>query len=151
MIRAEGTDEHGVLHKFVGCKMYDLASDGGGEGFLMAFLGGYFVFIVVIYLFMGLCIGKVLQKAGKPLWAGFVPIYNYMLLLEIVGRPTWWIILLLIPFVNFVVLIIASIDLAKSFGKDVVWGLLLAFVSVIGWPLLAFGDATYQGPSVTNG
>ena len=142
MIRARGTDELGVLRKHVGCKMLDVFS--GIEIVLI-------VLIVVVQFFMGLCIGKVLQKAGKPLWAGFVPIYNYMLLLEIVGRPSWWIILLLIPFVNVVVMIIACIDLAKSFGKDAVWGLLLAFVSVIGWPMLAFGDATYQGPSVTNG
>jgi len=132
--------------------MMDDYSGGGAEtGLIAAFLGLYVVFILVAYLFYGLCFGKVLQKAGKPMWAGFVPIYNYMLLLEIVGRPAWWLILLFIPFVNAIVAIICCIDLAKSFGKDAVFGVLLAIVSFIMWPILAFGDATYQGPSVTQG
>ncbi len=131
--------------------MNEYTGGDGGEGFIAMFLGAYLVFSVLGYLFFGFCIGKILEKAGKPLWTGFVPIYNLLLLIEIVGRPTWWIVLMLIPFVNFVILIIVSIDLAKSFGKDVVWGLLIAFVSVIGLPMLAFGDATYQGPSVTSG
>ena len=131
--------------------MNEYTGGDGGEGFIAMFLGAYLVFSVLVYLFFGFCIGKVLEKAGKPLWTGFVPIYNVLLLLEIVGRPSWWIVLLLIPIVNAVFLIIVSIDLAKSFGKDVVWGLLIAFVSVIGLPMLAFGDATYQGPSVTTG
>lgn len=131
--------------------MNEYTGGDGGEGFIAMFLGAYLVFSVLGYLFFGFCIGKILEKAGKPLWTGFVPIYNLLLLIEIVGRPTWWIVLTLIPFVNVVILIIVSIDLAKSFGKDVVWGLLIAFVTVIGLPMLAFGDATYQGPSVTSG
>lgn len=141
----------GVIHNRVGCMMDDYSGSGAETGFLAAMLGAYFVFVIGAYLVYGLCIGKVLQKAGKPLWAGFVPIYNFMLLLEIVGRPAWWVILLFIPFVNAIVGIIASIDLAKSFGKDTVFGVLLVIVSIIMWPILAFGDATYQGPSVTQG
>lgn len=151
MIRARGTDRIGVLHFCVGFMMNEFDAVGGEEGFLALFFGAYFFFFVVVYAFFGFCIGKVLEKAGKPLWTGFVPIYNYLLILEIVGRPTWWILLLLIPIVNAAILILVSIDLAKSFGKDAVWGLLIAFVSVIGWPMLAFGDAKYQGPSVTTG
>lgn len=134
----------------------DDLSTGGAEtgiiaGIIAAALGLYLVFSVVAYLFFGLCVGKVLKKAGKPLWAGFVPIYNLILLLEIVGRPAWWLILFFIPFVGVIVGIIACIDLAKSFGKDAVFGVLLVIVSVIMWPILAFGDATYKGPSVTQG
>ena len=54
MIRARGTDELGVLRKHVGCKMLDVFS--GIEIVLI-------VLIVVVQFFMGLCIGKVLQKA----------------------------------------------------------------------------------------
>ena len=92
--------------------MNEYTGGDGGEGFIAMFLGVYLVFSVLVYLFFGFCIGKVLEKAGKPLWTGFVPIYNVLLLLEIVGRPSWWIVLLLIPIVNAVFLIIVSIDLA---------------------------------------
>ena len=66
---------------------------------------------------------------------------------KIVGRPAWWIILLLIPFVNFIIGIILCIDLAKSFAKGVGFGLGLVFLSFIFYPILGFGSAQYQGPS----
>jgi hypothetical protein len=53
----------------------------------------------------------------------------------------------LIPFVNFIVGIILSIDLAKSFAKGVGFGLGLALLGFIFWPILGFGSAQYQGPA----
>jgi uncharacterized membrane protein YhaH (DUF805 family) len=68
--------------------------------------------------------------------------------MEIVGRPGWWLILFLIPFVNLVISIIVAIDLAKSFGKDTLYGvILLWFFNIIGMLMLGFGDAEYQGPA----
>jgi hypothetical protein len=54
---------------------------------------------------------------------------------------------MLIPFVNFIIVIILSIDLAKSFGKGGSFGIGLALLSIIFMPILAFGSAQYQGPS----
>ena len=90
---------------------------------------------------------KVFVKAGKPGWACLIPIYQTVVMLQIVGRPIWWLILLFIPFVNFVVLIIVSIDMAKSFGKGTGFGIGLAFLAPIFYPILGFGDARYLGPS----
>jgi Family of unknown function (DUF5684) len=90
---------------------------------------------------------KVFTKAGQPGWASIIPIYNVYIWCKIVGRPGWWVILLLIPFVNFIIGIILSIDLAKSFGKGVGFGLGLAFLGFIFWPILGFGSAQYQGPA----
>ena len=69
------------------------------------------------------------------------------MLLQIVGRPIWWLVLLLIPIVGFVVAIIISIDMAKSFGKGTGFGIGLALLGFIFYPMLGFGDAKYQGPS----
>ena len=94
---------------------------------------------------------KIYTKAGKPGWASIIPIYNLIVFLEIVGRPIWWIILMLIPLVNFIVAIILLIDFAKSFGKGVGWAILTIFFGFITFPILAFGSATYQGPSAAQG
>jgi hypothetical protein len=67
-------------------------------------------------------------------------------LLEIVGRPWWWILLWLIPLVNIVVGIIVILDLAKSFGKGVGFALGIIFLTFIFIPVLAWGDAQYQRP-----
>ena len=118
----------------------------GGGGFL----AGLLFFYLIVYIFYGYCFGRVLQKAGQPLWAGFVPIYNIYLALKIVGRPGWWVLLLLIPFVNFVVGIIVYIDVARSFGKGPGYGLALFFLGFIFIPILGLGSAAYYGPSAAG-
>src|SRR5438094_3620519 len=72
---------------------------------------------LLIALFIIVAMWKVFTKAGQPGWASIIPIYNLYVSCKIVGRPWWWILLMLIPFVNFIILIILCIDLAKSFGK----------------------------------
>ena len=53
---------------------------------------------------------------------------------------------MLIPLVNLVVLFIVYKELAEQFGKNgVLWGLGLLFLGFIFFPILAFGDAQYQG------
>ncbi|MDA3900199.1 MAG: DUF5684 domain-containing protein [Spirochaetes bacterium] len=86
---------------------------------------------------------KVFTKAGKPGWAILIPIYNIIVMLEVVNRPLWWIILLFIPIVNFVVLIMIVIDLAKSFGKSTGFGILTIFFPFICIPILGFGKDNY--------
>jgi hypothetical protein len=93
---------------------------------------------------------KIFTKAGQPGWACLIPFYNIYVLCKIVGRPGWWLILMLIPFVNVIIGIILCIDLAKSFGKGVGFGLGLIFLSFIFYPILGFGSAQYQGPVAGN-
>ena len=112
------------------------------------------IFIIVALLVAVLMIAacwKVFTKAGQPGWASIIPIYNFYVLCKIVGRPGWWLLLMLIPFVNFIIAIILSIDIAKSFGKGVGFGLGLFVLGVIFVPILGFGSAQYQGPSAGGG
>ena len=90
---------------------------------------------------------KIFTKAGQPGWACIIPIYNLYVWCKIVGRPWWWILLMLIPFVNFIIAIILIIDLAKSFGKGVGFGIGLLLLPFIFFPILGFGSAQYQGPT----
>ena len=67
-------------------------------------------------------------------------------LLKIVGKPGWWLLLMLIPFVNYVFIIWTYNMLSKSFGKDEAYTVGLLLLSFIFFPLLAFGSAKYLGP-----
>src|SRR6476469_3353745 len=102
---------------------------------------------LLIALFLIVAMWKVFTKAGQPGWACIIPIYNLYVWCKIVGRPWWWILLMLIPFVNFIIAIILCIDMAKSFGKGAGFGIGLAFLGVIFFPILGFGSAQYQGPT----
>lgn len=121
------------------------AQDQGGSaaGLLALFLNLIQLALVVLVI-AGLW--TTFAKAGKPGWAAIVPFYNVIVLLEIAGRPLWWIILWLIPCVNIVIVFIVAIDVAKSFGKDAAYGIGLALLPFIFYPLLGFGDARYLGP-----
>ena len=105
---------------------------------------------LLIALLLIVAMWKVFTKAGQPGWASIIPIYNLYVWCKIVGRPWWWILLMLIPFVNFIILIILCIDMAKSFGKGAGFGIGLAFLGIIFWPILGFGSAQYQGPAVAQ-
>lgn len=89
---------------------------------------------------------RVFQKAGRSGWASIVPIYNLYVLLKIVGKPGYWMLLMLIPFVNIYFAIKTVHLLSKSFGKDTGFTLGLLFLSFIFYPILAFGGSKYLGP-----
>lgn len=57
-----------------------------------------------------------LTRAGRTPWKGYVPMLNYLEALKMIGRPWWWIFLLLFPGVNYIVLIIVHIELGLAFG-----------------------------------
>lgn len=101
---------------------------------------------LVLGLFVLVAMWKIYTKAGQPGWAAIIPIYNIYVLLKIVGRPTWWLLLLFVPLVNFIAILMIYIDLAKSFGKSTLFGLGLVFLNIIFIPMLGFGDAEYRGP-----
>jgi Family of unknown function (DUF5684) len=117
----------------------DQYASGGGSP-----VGAIVGLLVAVLLIVALW--KIFTKAGQPGWASLIPIYNVYIWCKIVGRPGWWVILMLIPFVNFIVAIILCIDLAKSFGNGVGFGVGLAFLGIIFFPILGFGSAQYQGP-----
>lgn len=87
---------------------------------------------------------QIFAKAKRPGWAALIPLYNTYIMLKIAKRPGWWIILYFIPVVNVVIHVIISVDIAKSFGKRAAFGFwLLWMLPFIGYPALAFGQATY--------
>jgi hypothetical protein len=111
------------------------------------------LFGLIIYIAVAVCCMKIFKKAGhKNAWAAWVPIYSAWVYFEVAGRPGWWALLSLISPVNIVIGFIGGIDMAKSFGKDSTFGvIMLGFLPFIGIPMLAFGKAEYLGPAGPQG
>ncbi len=116
------------------------ASSGGGVALLFLFL--IYAAVIVLYI-AGLW--KVFEKAGQTGWFAIIPILNIIVLIKIAGRELWWIILLLIPCINFVVLAIVYMDVAQKFGKSAAYGIGMWLLGFIFIPMLGFGDAEYTG------
>lgn len=123
------------------------ASDSASAAAMMAIFG----VIALIYLVIGIVtivsMWKLYSKAHKPGWAALVPIYNVIVMLEIIGRPLWWVALLFVPILNIWISIVIAFDLAKAYGKSTGFGVLVWLLPVIGYMVLAFSkSAQYVGP-----
>lgn len=93
------------------------------------------------------CLWKIFQKAGKPAWKGFIPIYHFLVWLKIMRKPWWWIFILIVPGINFLMLIIMHIELARAFGQRSLPQYVIAiFLPFITLATLAFkNDVVYTG------
>jgi hypothetical protein len=120
-----------------------LLSLGDIVGGLFSLIFGLFYIAFLLMLAYGAW--KTFEKAGRPGWASLIPIYNIVVLHEIVGRDLIKIVLLFIPLINIYFGFTLYISLAKSFGKRELGEYVLTFFF---WPFyLGLGDARYQGPS----
>ncbi|MBS1520368.1 MAG: hypothetical protein JST50_05190 [Bacteroidetes bacterium] len=125
---------------------YDASSAGAAAG-IIAIISALIIPIIIIWVIMIISHWKIYEKAGKPGWAAIIPIYNIIVLLEIIGKPVWWILLLLIPCVNIVFAVWMTNLLSKSFGQSEGFTVGLLLLGVVFYPILAFGNYQYLGPS----
>lgn len=106
------------------------------------------IFLIVLYLLLGLSMMKLFEKAGIPGWKALVPGLAAVEWCKLIGRKPAYALWLLFPIVNFFIYAGMVIDLARSFGKHAFWQAVLA---VLYAPLLYFmigrdPNAKYEGP-----
>lgn len=115
------------------------------DGVMAASFGITFIFSFFMALLATMITGmwRLFEKAGKPGWACIVPFYNLIVMCEIAKKPTWWILLCLIPLVNIVFIVMIYNGISKAFGKDEGWTVGLVLLGFVFFPLLAFGANYY--------
>jgi hypothetical protein len=88
----------------------------------------------------------VFEKADYAGWKAIIPIYNFYVMLQIGENPWWWLVLLIVPIVNIYAAYKIHAGVARSFGRGIGFGLGLAFLGIIFFPLLGFGGYQYRQP-----
>ncbi len=108
---------------------------------------GTFWTLILLAVFVLVIAGawKTLTKAGQPGWAIIIPIYNYYILTKVGGLEIMWFIFIFIPILNIVAFFKINIAIAEKFGQSVGFGIGLALLGFIFYPILGFGSATYKG------
>lgn len=110
---------------------------------------GFPLFLILIILTVCILIVAaqwiVFQKAGQAGWKCLIPFYNIYVLMQISGKPGWWMFLLIIPLVGVAVYLFAMLSLARKFGRGELFGVGIFFLPMIFFPLLAFGGSEYEG------
>jgi len=81
-------------------------------------LNQWFLFFLVLQVIHFLGTWKLYVKAGRKAWEAIIPIYNAIVLMQIINRPKWWVILLFIPIINLLMFPILWIETIRSFGKN---------------------------------
>jgi signal peptidase I len=77
----------------------------------------WFVFFLFIQIVHFLGTWKLYEAAGRKRWEAGIPVYNAIVLMKIIGRPSWWTLLLFIPIINLIMFPVIWIETLRSFGK----------------------------------
>ena len=78
----------------------------------------WFIFFLIVQLVHFAGTWKLYESAGRKRWEAAIPIYNAIVLMKIIGRPTWWTILLFVPVVNLIMFPVVWVETLRSFGKN---------------------------------
>lgn len=136
---------------------------GSVEGDLLGILSIWAIVAVMLitllfYAYYAFVLAKLFQKAGKPAWAAIVPVYNIIVLLEIIGYKWYYVFVFLfsfVPYIGSVIILLFKITLglklSKAYGQSVGFGIGLALVPIIFLSIFAFNNKiNYIGPSVNG-
>ena len=129
-----------------GTSAYDSAAMAGVMGAMGAVLGVVMIISLVIGILTIVGYWQMFKKAGYKGWEAIVPFYNIYIMLQMVARPTWWILLFFVPMANTIFGVILMYDLAKAFGGGVGTTLGMLFLGPIFPMILGFGSAKYTKP-----
>lgn len=77
----------------------------------------WFVFFLLLQVIHFLGTWKLYEAAGRKRWEAAIPVYNAIVLMKIIGRPTWWTLLLFIPIINLIMFPVIWVETLRSFGK----------------------------------
>jgi len=78
----------------------------------------WLLFILAIQVLHFLGTFRLYQKAGRKSWEALVPVYNAIVLMQIIRRPKWWVILLFVPIVNLMMFPVIWVETLRSFGRN---------------------------------
>ncbi len=107
------------------------------------------VIITTLLCFLAAVIGLwgVFQKAGQAGWKILIPVYNLYIWVRIVRKPLWWIIFLLIPYINIFMVMLLLVELLKGFDRDTIGAQVLCILfPFVYLPMLGFGKAQFTDP-----
>lgn len=89
----------------------------------------WLLFILIIQVVHFLGTWKLYIKAGRKSWEAAIPVYNAIVLMKIINRPTWWTVLLFIPVINLILFPVVWVETLRSFGKNSTQDTLLGIVT----------------------
>ncbi len=91
---------------------------------------GWFIFFLIVQVIHFSGTWKLYVKAGRKSWEALIPLYNAIVLMKIINRPSWWVVLLFIPIINLLMFPVIWVETVRSFGKNSTVDTFLAVLSL---------------------
>lgn len=107
----------------------------------------WFIFFLAVQVVHFTGTWRLYEKAGRKRWEAAVPVYNAIVLMDIIRRPKWWTILLFIPVVNLIMFPVVWVQVLRAFGKRSATDAIIGIVT-LGLYIYAlnYNDATKYTP-----
>ncbi|MCM4154438.1 signal peptidase I [Gramella sp. AN32] len=90
----------------------------------------WFIFFLVLQVVHFLGTWKLYVRAGRKAWEAAVPVYNAVVLMQIINRPKWWVVLMFIPIVNLIIIPVIWVETIRSFGHNKTWETVLVILTL---------------------
>ena len=78
----------------------------------------WIIFIAIVQVIHFLGTWKLYVKAGRKAWEAAIPVYNAIVLMQIINRPKWWTILLFVPIINLLMFPVIWVETIRSFKRN---------------------------------
>ncbi len=93
------------------------------------------------FIFTRIGLMRLFKLAGQPAFMAWIPVLSWWYWIKLVGRPSWYMIGMLIPGLNILFSFNITLDLLRSFGKNKFWEQLVGTVfSFILFPTFIFDN-----------
>ena len=134
---------------------------GAVAGVALVFLIIFYIIAIAAAVLEIIGLWKMFKKAGKNGWEALITGHNGFVLFEMAGINPIWMIWIMIAAVVACIPIIGwiagfgfiifvefwlNIRLAKQFGKETGFGVLMAFFPFVMYPILGIGSAKWTAP-----
>ena len=103
----------------------------------------WYLSYVLLFIFVVSMWGT-LKKTRNKGWISLIPFYNIGCLSKDVLGSAWWQLLLFVPLGNVVFMFMLYYNIGKVFNKKNSYCVLMMFIPLILWPLLAFDNSEYD-------
>lgn len=138
-----------------------MATAGAVAGVALVFVVIGYIIAIAAAILMIIGLWKIFKKAGRNGWEALISGHDAFVLFEIAGiNPIWCIwsliagIVTCIPVLGWIagpaflifVSVWTNIKLAKTFGKETGYGVLMFFFPYVMYPILGIGSAKYTAP-----
>lgn len=101
---------------------------------------------LAFYLLNAASLYKMSEKANlNNSWIAFIPFLQFILFFHLINKSAWYVLLLLIPFVNIILYFVWSYELYTNFGTDSTVAIIIILIGVFTGSLVSDIYKIYLG------